>query len=58
MTTRELFEAEFPVPEGVAWKVTHYSVTNRNFPEYEICREYNAKWIGFQAGWEASGGVE
>jgi hypothetical protein len=52
MTTRELFEAAFPVPDGL----TRYSdfyvrVRSRDTSAtIRLCIEYNAKWIGFQAG--------
>ena len=63
MTTRELFEAEFPVPSGVVWNGHSSYAINRslhdgttNLPE--IYTHYKAKWIGFQAGVKAAGGVK
>lgn len=50
MTTRELFEAEFPVPSEVAWGDGGY--VNR-CPDVLIALCYNDKWIGFQAGVKA-----
>ena len=53
MTTRELFEAEFPVMRGLYF----VDVSNLFFCRNEALEAetdfYNAKWIGFQAGYKA-----
>jgi hypothetical protein len=55
MTIRELFEAEFPVPEGLTRYFDLYvrTISRANPATIKLCIEYNAKWIGFQAGYKA-----
>lgn len=60
MTIREEFEKRFPVPECVIFYKTgneYLSKSSNRDEEYEA-DSYNEKWTGFQAGWEARGGVE
>ena len=56
MTTRELFESRFPVPERVFYELVVNEYRSRSINRDEECEAdlYNAKWIGFQAGYEAS----
>jgi len=46
MTTRELFEAEFPVPDKVKFDDVEYYGDKPS----SVAGHYNTKWIGFQAG--------
>jgi len=49
MTTRELFEAEFPVPDKVKFDDGEYYGDKPS----SVAGHYNTKWIGFQAGYKA-----
>lgn len=46
MTTRELFEAEFPVPDGVVWDGKLNTYIGRG----PMWLPFVHRWIGFQAG--------
>lgn len=50
MTTRELFEAEFPVPDGVVYYERCDAYLSRSVSDFDLSNDYQAKWIGFQAG--------
>ena len=52
MTTRELFELEFHVPECAIYDPAgnEYLSRSTNRDEEFEAELYNAKWIGFQAG--------
>ena len=60
MTTRELFEAEFPVPDGVVWNGYEYAMEHTDYVDPCVFNEIGARafsqnqlWIGFQAGYKA-----
>jgi hypothetical protein len=53
MTTRELFEAEFPVPEGVVWDDVICTWVPINGFYLASAYSHIDKWIGFQAGYMA-----
>ena len=52
MTPRELFEARFPVPDGVTWDDKLNTYIGRG-PRWI---SFVHRWIGFQAGYEAANG--
>lgn len=54
MTTRELFEAEFPVPWGVRRDDEfNYIPSDTLLVSSMRATNYNSIWIGFQAGVKA-----
>ena len=54
MTTRELFESRFPVPDGVYFDIAENSYLTATGGEFDVAIYHNAKWIGFQAGYAAA----
>lgn len=61
MTTRELFEAEFPVPDGVVWNGYEYGIEHTDLVDPNVFDEIgrrafnqNQLLIGFQAGYLAA----
>ena len=49
---RELFEEQFPVPKGAIFDPMYQEYYFHRFPSFSDAH-YNAKWIGFLAGYEA-----
>lgn len=55
MTIREEFEKRFPVPDELVWDGAQYNMHSVGPSKWwAILDCFNAKWIGFQAGWEAA----
>ena len=52
MTTRELFEAKFPVPGGIFWRDDRYMFEKQGY--MVIAMHHNMLWKGFSAGYEAA----
>ena len=53
--TRELFEAEFPVPERIRFieELDGYVSTDQSRIFVRTANCYQDRWIGFQAGYKA-----
>jgi hypothetical protein len=57
MTTRELFEAAFPVPDGAVWDCVLKKYRSTSSPmardgTQSAAIRLTEKWIGFQAGYK------